>query len=288
MRPKRLQPIFCTDKGRSHVHFVKPTEVYLLHRNSLAMLSPVGETWKGSEGERFVRAFLETGWSAIQFVHAVVEVRRRLTAKHGADYRISTPNEMYQILAAMKPHELACVRDGAFHRERFAPETPLAPLPNDRVQNDTKPKSKPRPTDPELQDTVPGRCGARTRHDPPRLCKRLPVPGKRRCRLHGGLSTGPRTAEGKDRVRAAVSVSNHRRRGKNYRTRNTMLAELDALMGNPNAVAEFFASGFRRQGRHVSAEDVDALAKLISRVPPEQQRGFRDIVAKYYRMLARA
>jgi hypothetical protein len=28
--------------------------------------------------------------------------------------------------------------------------------------------------------------------------------GKRRCRLHGGLSTGPRTLEGKKRVRAAV------------------------------------------------------------------------------------
>jgi hypothetical protein len=28
-------------------------------------------------------------------------------------------------------------------------------------------------------------------------------PGKRRCRFHGGLSTGPRTAEGKVRIAAA-------------------------------------------------------------------------------------
>jgi len=29
------------------------------------------------------------------------------------------------------------------------------------------------------------------------------VPGKRRCRLHGGLSTGPQTPEGKARIAAA-------------------------------------------------------------------------------------
>ena len=32
------------------------------------------------------------------------------------------------------------------------------------------------------------RCGAKTRAGPP--CRRLPVQGRRRCRLHGGLSPG--------------------------------------------------------------------------------------------------
>lgn len=42
-------------------------------------------------------------------------------------------------------------------------------------------------------------CGAKTRRGTP--CKRRDLYGLRaRCRLHGGLSTGPRTAEGKQRA----------------------------------------------------------------------------------------
>lgn len=44
------------------------------------------------------------------------------------------------------------------------------------------------------------RCGARTRSGVP--C-RQPAMQNGRCRLHGGKSTGPRTAAGKDRVRVA-------------------------------------------------------------------------------------
>ncbi len=41
-------------------------------------------------------------------------------------------------------------------------------------------------------------CGAKTRKGAP--CKRRDVYASGRCPLHGGLSTGPRTAEGKARV----------------------------------------------------------------------------------------
>ena len=44
-------------------------------------------------------------------------------------------------------------------------------------------------------------CCARTRKGTP--CQKPPLMGKTRCRLHGGLSTGPRTAEGKARIAAA-------------------------------------------------------------------------------------
>lgn len=47
--------------------------------------------------------------------------------------------------------------------------------------------------------TVP-RCGARTRHGDP--CKG-PAMRNGRCRMHGGASTGPRTPEGLERLRAA-------------------------------------------------------------------------------------
>ncbi|WP_425490817.1 HGGxSTG domain-containing protein [Luteimonas cellulosilyticus] len=42
-------------------------------------------------------------------------------------------------------------------------------------------------------------CGAARRRDG-QPCEALSVPGKRRCRFHGGMSTGPRTEEGKQRV----------------------------------------------------------------------------------------
>lgn len=41
-------------------------------------------------------------------------------------------------------------------------------------------------------------CGARTRAGSP--CKAKAIPGCKRCRWHGGLSTGPRTPEGKAKV----------------------------------------------------------------------------------------
>lgn len=54
----------------------------------------------------------------------------------------------------------------------------------------------------------PESCGARTRAGSP--CKLAPVKGKKRCRLHGGLSTGPKTPEGKARSLAALQEGNRR------------------------------------------------------------------------------
>jgi hypothetical protein len=46
----------------------------------------------------------------------------------------------------------------------------------------------------------PPRCGAKTRRNT--HCGRMAM-ACGRCRMHGGLSTGPRTAEGRERVRKA-------------------------------------------------------------------------------------
>jgi hypothetical protein len=48
------------------------------------------------------------------------------------------------------------------------------------------------------------RCGARTRAGCP--CRAPAIRGKLRCRMHGGRSTGPRTAEGMARLRAARTI----------------------------------------------------------------------------------
>lgn len=44
-------------------------------------------------------------------------------------------------------------------------------------------------------------CGAKTRAGG--MCSMKVEPGKRRCRLHGGRSTGPKTEEGRARIAAA-------------------------------------------------------------------------------------
>jgi len=46
-----------------------------------------------------------------------------------------------------------------------------------------------------------GRCAAKTRSGSP--CSKFPLKGKRRCGLHGGLSTGPKTASGRKKIAAA-------------------------------------------------------------------------------------
>lgn len=43
-------------------------------------------------------------------------------------------------------------------------------------------------------------CGAKTKDG---VCMSEPVEGKTRCRLHGGLSTGAKTAEGRRRISEA-------------------------------------------------------------------------------------
>lgn len=51
-------------------------------------------------------------------------------------------------------------------------------------------------------------CGAKTRSGG--SCRKPPLAGKNRCRLHGGLSTGPRTSAG--RAKCAEAASNRYRR----------------------------------------------------------------------------
>ena len=56
------------------------------------------------------------------------------------------------------------------------------------------------------------KCLALTRRGT--ACQKPPIKGKTRCRLHGGLSSGPRTAEGKARITAAHF--RHGRRSKKF------------------------------------------------------------------------
>ena len=76
-------------------------------------------------------------------------------------------------------------------------------------------------------------CGAKTRTGSP--CKNHPVSGRKRCRMHGGASTGPRTRQGRERIAAAHLKHGKRRRAliAEHKRRNEIgreiQAEIDAL-----------------------------------------------------------
>ena len=66
------------------------------------------------------------------------------------------------------------------------------------------------------------RCGARNRRGLPCQC---PAMANGRCRLHGGLSTGPKTAAGVERIRVALT-----KHGNYSQTACTLRRKLRALM----------------------------------------------------------
>jgi hypothetical protein len=92
-------------------------------------------------------------------------------------------------------------------------------------------------------------CGARTRRGTPCQCKAIETKrGAWRCRLHGGFSTGPKTAEGRARIAAAV-----RQRGSSYtpelpdrRSYTPELADLSTGPKSPEGKARISAAARQR------------------------------------------
>ncbi len=65
-----------------------------------------------------------------------------------------------------------------------------------------KRRGKLRNANPSGDYSKAARCGAKNRRGTPCQCPAMP---NGRCRLHGGLSTGPKTPEGIERIRRAVT-----------------------------------------------------------------------------------
>lgn len=82
------------------------------------------------------------------------------------------------------------------------------------------------------------RCGAMTRKGTPCQAPAVwlpgePAPRNGRCRIHGGLSTGPKTSEGK----ARIAESNRRRAGKGSTETDAQEGERGATRERPNPAA---------------------------------------------------
>ncbi len=97
------------------------------------------------------------------------------------------------------------------------PSTAATPAGRPAPQAASPPSAVKRRGNPDLN--LSPRCGARTRAGCP--CRAPAIRGKLRCRMHGGRSTGPRTAEGRARIAAA-----HTRYSPEWRARCHFLRSL--------------------------------------------------------------
>lgn len=68
----------------------------------------------------------------------------------------------------------------------------------DEQRNAMSRKNEVEPQDCEAHEVQRVVCGAKTRKGHP--CRAFAEPGKQRCRLHGGVSTGPKTDAGKKAI----------------------------------------------------------------------------------------
>ncbi|MDQ7251020.1 HGGxSTG domain-containing protein [Dongia sedimenti] len=74
-----------------------------------------------------------------------------------------------------------------------------------------------------IKDPQHGRCGAKTRSGDSCYCR--PEPGKKRCKLHGGRSTGPKTPEGMARTLTALRAGYQRWRARQSRNPDQITTE---------------------------------------------------------------
>jgi hypothetical protein len=107
------------------------------------------------------------------------------------------------------------------------------------------------------------RCGARTRAGCP--CRAPAIHGKLRCRMHGGRSTGPRTADGMARLRAARTTHG----GYSAETRAFNRHHVTAL--GRSRVRMFTVLHFDRLPLELAARMTPLAPEL--RMPPRPTRG---------------
>ena len=106
------------------------------------------------------------------------------------------------------------------------------------------------------QGTRAPRCGARTRGGA--QCRAPAMRGRRRCRLHGGKSTGPGTAEGLARIRAATTT--HGRYSRAYRTLERRIRRFER-----NGIRSAKAMRDSTPARRLAAHDLEGDTPALSR-----------------------
>jgi hypothetical protein len=125
---------------------------------------------------------------------------------------------------------------------------PTSATPTDPAASHPPPPATTKPRgNPNL--ALAPRCGARTRAGCP--CRSPAIHGKLRCRMHGGRSPGPRTPEGREKVRAARTI--HGNYGAEKRAENRFLITLRRISRVDAAALDYQAyltPAFATRHRH--------------------------------------
>ena len=179
-------------------------------------------TFSHLSGQELAAIRREAGMTQTQLARAAGIGRHAVSyweQKPSADAWGWAPRQMFEVLAIrVVPHINTSTRAGAPARHGVLPqldryiaeaiareEARLAVKKTAKQarladrQNVTQDRLRAKEKVAQARRRVP--CGAMTRKGQP--CRMLSVPGRRRCKLHGGLSTGPRTAEGRERIAEA-------------------------------------------------------------------------------------
>ena len=128
------------------------------------------------------------------------------------------------------------------------------------------------------------RCGAKNRRGTPCQC---PAMANGRCRLHGGLSTGPKTPEGIELIRLAVTKhGRYSQQAKNEREiyRNLLknsqelLAEVPAILQRPRSMKKAAMSNLRTNVNVDTVADAlywvtntDQVERVLQLLSPEER-----------------
>jgi hypothetical protein len=133
-----------------------------------------------------------------------------------AEIPVSLPNlQPNPLIAVSSPTQPPYKNKEGTQQSGYPDGRNLHPSPIRRPTAARGPPARPNPRHPTASPTerkhrgnpnlgLAPRCGARTRAGCP--CRAPAIRGKLRCRMHGGRSTGPRTAEGLARLRAAHTI----------------------------------------------------------------------------------
>jgi hypothetical protein len=112
------------------------------------------------------------------------------------------------------------------------------------------------------------RCGAKTRRPRSGPC-RAPAMPNGRCRMHGGLATGPRTEEGRARIRAANTTHGYYTAERKAARRRVSAAKVEAraLLALQRASARAAKSHALLVLHRAGAHPVDVIAPHRLRLP---------------------
>ena len=130
------------------------------------------------------------------------------------------------------------------------------------------------------------RCGARVRHRRG-FCKKWPVPGKTRCRFHGGCSTGAISEDGK--VRSLAAMHDGWQRWFEETRAKKAAGEIDRFPGGRKSGPRWVTPGmWERRQMETMRRVQDARDALRPPSAPPRPRGRPTIIARAQAQIARA